>query len=536
MSRSRVTVVLLALVLGAGLASALAFAKASAHTVRNGGTLRISIWTGHFDSIDPALAYSAGSGALLDPVCARLMNYPDKSGSVGFRAIPEVATSPPKISRDRKRYVFTIRKGLRFSNDAPLRADAFARAIERLLDPAMKSPGADYVQDIVGADQVLAGTAKSPTGVKATGNRLVIRLTRPIPDFPARTTMPFFCAVPPRLPADPEGVDAFESAGPYYVSRFDPGRRLVLSRNRFYRGQREHHVERFVVSFVDDPIDEIERDRADWGIINVPSYTAAQSRLIRKYGGNNKPKRFFLEPGLSLKAFALNTARPLFRNNPSLRKAVNFAVNRTKLSTTDGGRVRTHEIDQYLPPSMPGFRPVSIYPLKKPNFKEAKRLAQGHRRGGKAVLYTFDIPARVAAAQIVALNLGKIGLAVEVKAIPVEAYDDRLQNPGEPFDLAFFRWAPDYGDPYAYINELLGPTTQNTGHFDSPRYRRLMAQAARLQGRARYRAYGNLSVRLARDAAPLIAWGFLNEPTLVSKHVGCIVLRPQLDLTAACLK
>jgi peptide/nickel transport system substrate-binding protein len=398
----------------------------------------------------------------------------------------------------------------------------------------MKSPGADYVRDIVGADQVLAGTAKSPTGVKATGNRLVIRLTRPIPDFPARTTMLFFCAVPPRLPADPEGVDAFASAGPYYVSRFTPGRKLVLRRNRFYRGSRPHHVDRFVVSFDDDPIAEIEKDRADWGPINVPSYPDAQSRLVRKYGGNNKPKRFFLKPGLSFKAFALNTKRPLFENNPSLRRAVNFAVNRTALSTTDGGRLRTHESDQYLPPSMPGFRPVSIYPLKKPNFKEAKRLAQGHLQGGKAVLYTFDIPARVAAAQIVALNLGKIGLAVEVIKIPPNAYDDMLKRGA--FDLAFFRWEPDYRDPYAYINELLGPTNKNTGRFDSPRYRRLMAQAARLQGRARYRAYGNLSVRLARDAAPLIAWGFSNEPTLVSKHVGCIVLRPHFDLTAACLK
>ena len=29
---------------------------------------------------------------------------------------------------------------------------------------------------------------------------------------------------------------------------------------------------------------------------------------------------------------------------------------------------------------------------------------------------------------------------------------------------------------------------------------------------------------------------FFDEPTLVSKRVGCIVLRPVLDLTAACLK
>jgi peptide/nickel transport system substrate-binding protein len=520
MSRSRVTVVLLALVLGAGLASAIAYAKANGHGVRNGGTFRISMWPQHFDFIDPALFATGGAGAFLDPVCVRLMNYPDKPGSASLRVIPEAATSWPKVSRGRKTYIFTIRKGLRFSNGAPLRASAFARQIERLLDPAMRAYAYQYVRDIV--------------GVKASGYRLIISLRRPMPDFPARTTMSWFCAVPPKLPADPEGVGVFHSAGPYYISRFEPGRKIVLSRNRFYRGGRPHHVDRFVVSFDDDPIAEIEKDRADWGIIRVPSYAGAQERLVRKYGVNKS--RFFVKPGLIFKYFALNTSRPLFRNNPSLRKAVNFAVNRAALSTTDGGPLRTHESDQYLPPSMPGFRPVSIYPLKKPNLKEAKRLARGHLKSRKAVLYTFDIPSRVAAAQIVALNLRKIGLAVEVKPIPDLAYDERLANPGEPFDLAFGAWGPDYRDPYAYINELLGPTINNWAHFDSPMYRRLMGQASRLQGAARYRAYGNLSVRLARDAAPFIAWGFSNEPTLVSKHVGCIVLRPELDLTAACLK
>ena len=64
-----------------------------------------------------------------------------------------------------------------------------------------------------------------------------------------------------------------------------------------------------------------------------------------------------------------------------------------------------------------------------------------------------------------------------------------------------------------------------------------MRQTARLlQGRDRDRAYGALDVRLAREAAPVAAVDVLKEPTLVSERVGCIVLRPVLDLTAVCLK
>ena len=41
---------------------------------------------------------------------------------------------------------------------------------------------------------------------------------------------------------------------------------------------------------------------------------------------------------------------------------------------------------------------------------------------------------------------------------------------------------------------------------------------------------------IARDIAPVAPLNVLNEATLVSERVGCIVLRPVLDLAVACLK
>ena len=92
----------------------------------------------------------------------------------------------------------------------------------------------------MGARAVLAGRAARASGVVARGYRLVIRLVRPLGDFPARTSMPFFCAVPPNLPADPEGRGAFPGSGPYYVSEYRPGQRVTLKRNRYYGGKRPH--------------------------------------------------------------------------------------------------------------------------------------------------------------------------------------------------------------------------------------------------------------------------------------------------------
>ena len=100
---------------------------------REGGILRLAL--AGVDYLDPALSYSLGSWALLDTTCARLMTYPDKPSPEGLRVVPEVAVDYPRISPNRKTYTFTLRPGFRFSDGTPVRASAFARAINRTFAP-----------------------------------------------------------------------------------------------------------------------------------------------------------------------------------------------------------------------------------------------------------------------------------------------------------------------------------------------------------------------------------------------------------------
>ena len=125
-----------------------------------------------------------------------------------------------------------------------------------------------------------------------------------------------------------------------------------------------------------------------------------------------------------MRMFYLNTSRPLFKNNPKLRQAVNFAVDRRELTRELGAYVG-EATDQYLLPVMPGFRDERIYPLKGPNLKKAKQLAKGHTRSGKVVLYTPNFPLPLATAQIVKRNLEAIGLKVEIVSFPPPVYAQR---------------------------------------------------------------------------------------------------------------
>ena len=543
MNRLAFSAAMVVLGLAAGAAAYAVPGRSSVSTVRNGGVFRVSMGYEEFDYVDPALAYRTSTWALLQATCAKLMNYPDKPLPQGLQAVPEVAASYPRISANGRQYTFTLRRGFRFSNGARLTAASFARGIARLLAPSIQqpdaaAPGLQYALDIAGSDAVLAGRASTVSGVVARGQKLVVRLKRPLPDFPARLAMPFFCAVPPGLPADPEGVRSYPSAGPYYVSQFRAGQQVVLRRNRFYRGPRPHHVDRIVVNVTTSPdaIDQLERGAADWGTFAPAAFSAKAAELERKYGLKG---RLSLRPAAGLRFVILNCERPLFRDNARLRRAINFAIDRLALVQQLGGATVSRPTDQYLPIGFPGFQQARIYPFR-PDVQRARALARGHLRGGKAVFYAS--PRTVALAQAVKQNLAQIGLDVDIKTPP--NVGARLATRGEPFDMAFNFWITDYFDPFAFINLLLDgrqlsqSDNKNWSYFNSPRYNRLMDRASRLTGTGRYRAYASLAHRLARSAAPLAAFAVPNDATLVSARVDprCKILNPGLDLAAVCLK
>lgn len=502
--------------------------------------------TSGLDYVDPALASSAPGWAVLDTTCARLMTYPDKPAPKSFKVVPEVAARPPSVSRDKKTYTFTLRNDFRFSDGTPVRASAFARAIYRTLAPGVNSPGAQHTLDIVGAADVLDGRKQTAKGIIVRGNKLTIRFVRPAPDFVHRTTTTFLCAVPPNLPADPEGVGAIPAAGPYRITEYQRGERVVVRRNPYYHGSRPRHVAGFDVDLdARTPLDvvrTVDRGDADWGYVPSGIYFDPSLGIVAKYGINRK--RFFVRPGFTLRMLAFNSARNVFHNNAPLRRAVNYALNRQAIIDGTSGPRASVASDQYLPSALPGFRDARVYPLDRANLAKAKELARGNLRGGKVVLYTNSSYLPMALGRIVQAQLAEIGLDVEVRGFPLHtasgAYYAKLAHAGEPWDMALALWQPSYVDPYAYLNQLLdgryaGGT--NFTRFDSRSYNQEMRRTATTEPLgARSRAYGALDVRLARYAAPLAAVDFLKEPTLVSNRVGCIVLRPVLDLTVACLK
>lgn len=494
------------------------------------GTFRVAV--PGIGSIDPAITFG-GDLNYLDPVCALLLRG---------KGTPEVATAPPTLSRDRRTYTFRLRRTFRFNTGTQVNAYNFAHEIDRILAPAMVTAGspATYFSDIVGANEVMKGKATHAVGVQVGGGGYILKfhLVRPVPDFPARLTLPQTCPVATGLPATPGAVTTFISgSGPYYIASYVPGKSLVLRRNRYYGGSRLHRSNQVVVTVVGDDqtaLLAVAQGTADWADVGDPSSFTTLPKAQRT------GIRVLRSPALGMRYLAMNTARPLFKDNPRLRRAVNFALDRPALVQAHGGSLVGRPADHYLPPAFPGSRAVRIYPLHHPDVRRAAALARGHLRSRTAVLYAQSTGPTAIAAKIVRRDLGRVGLKVRIRYFPGEQLFKRLFNLREHYDLAFEGWFPDWVDPYQFLNILVGGRALNPefsfnfARFDSPHFNPLLRRAEGLSGRPRFRAYGKIDVEVVRDAAPYATYMSVGNLAFVSKRVGCLA-HDQVDLTSVCL-
>jgi peptide/nickel transport system substrate-binding protein len=512
--------------------------------------LKINLHT-DTDYTDPALGYYQISWQFEYATCLKLLNYPDKAGSAGLVLTPEAARSLPVVSNNGKTYTFTVRSGFKFSppSNEMVNAETFRHVIERDLNSKTQSASTSFMGDIRGAPAYMKGKAKHITGLKVIGNKLAITLDKVAPDFLSRIAMPFFCAVPRSTPINPKGERAVPSAGPYYIASYTPKRRIVLKKNPNYHGNRPRNVGEIDFTVGVDPdqsVLEIKQGKADYVADGVAPGQVAS--LLAQYGPDSSAakqgkQQYFVNPMLGFQYLALNTTRPNFRN-VKVRKAIAYAIDRPALIRQGGPRTGI-PADQYLPPRMPGYKDVHIYPLNGPDVNTAKRLMResGVKTPIKAVLYTCNTAPCPERAQVLQQNLKAIGINIQIKQFERAVQFEKEGTKGEPFDIADEGWLADYADPFDFINVLLnGENIQSTGnvnfaYFDNPTYNQRMDAASRLSGDARASAYAQLDADIARNQAPLVAWSYILNPDFFSPRIGCQTWTAYtMDLTTLCLR
>jgi len=539
----RTSLAIAVLLVGAGLLAAAALGGGG---VKKGGTLRLSGGR-DLDSVDPAIAYNTASWALEYATCAKLYTYPDKPAPAGAIAVPEVAKSFPRISKDGKTQTIELKRTFRFNTGQPVTAANFAAAFNRDANPKLQSAATAYMHEILGVDAVLDGRAQTISGVRALGRfTLQIRTTQPLPDLAARLTMPFFCPVAVDAPA--AEIDNPLGSGPYYVSSRVPNRETVFNRNPFYRGVRARNVDQIVYTINGDEACRaaVEQNAIDY-CFTIP--VADYPSLAAKYGINRKGGQFFVHPNLGFDYFAFNHDRRAFKGAGQipLKQAINWAIDRSALVKA-AGSLGGKPSDQILPPAL-GRNPA-VYPrgrVTARNLAKARALLKKAKfKPKKLVVYTDNFSYDPSWAQTFQVDMRRLGIDVAINVSPRATYGDVVGTRGAPFDVAVAGgWIADYADGVTIFGPLLdGRNLTKTGntnvaYFNRPKVNRQIARAERLTGAARRKAWARLDQSLMRNDPPWAPVIDFTQQDFVSKSFGCYLFQPALgqpDFAAACKK
>jgi ABC-type transport system substrate-binding protein len=504
-----------------------------------GGVMRINLSDTDFDYLDPALSYASWTWQFTYLTNYKLLNFPDKSAPEGGKLIPEAAAGLPTVSKDGKTYTFTVKPGAKFSNGEAVTAKSFADAINRDLNPGMQSPAVPFIIDIVGAQAVVDGKAKAASGVKVSGNKLTISLTRPGADFLARLTLPFFSAIPKNMPIDPKGVDAPIGAGPYYVKSWTKNRTAVFAKNPNYKGTRPHNIDQFVVTINTDQNQSFLQVKAGESDFDAGGVPPAQKAGLAPVLG----KQFFSIPTAETDYLALNTSSGSLFADLGARKAMNWAIDRPAMVRARGAFAGQRD-DQILSPTIAGYKDIKVYPIKGADPVKAKSL---YSKGGNATVITGNAGPALVQGQVIQYNMKQIGINADIKQYTSAVVYAKAGTKGEKFDAVLAGWGWDYPDPFDFVDVLLNGNniheTQNNNlsYFNVPALNKQMDEAAALVGDARYNAYGKLDETITKNYAPWAAFLHRNEATYLSSRMDpkCFVFQPiyaRVALGAECFK
>jgi peptide/nickel transport system substrate-binding protein len=406
------------------------------------------------DYLDPGLSDTTEGWGVMWNVYLPLLGYEHASGPAGARLVPYLATSLPHITGGGTTYSLTLRKGLRYSNGANVKASDFKHTIER--DFLLDSAGAGFFRNIVGAEEF----AKSQKGeirgivVDDATRSIVIHLVSPQGDFDNVLASEFAAPVPASAPAADTSLHPLPSTGPYEIASYGPKSQIVEQRNPYFQAWRFHgnvpagnpdRVTWDIVPTAALALRRVIRGQDDWmGYYQIPAKRLPA--IEEKYGSRLEP---FTPPNLMY--FFMNTRVPPF-NDVKVRRAVNYAISRRWLKRLAGGLA--HRTENILPPAYPSYEPHSLY---RHDLRKAKRLVkESGYRGKRVFVWNHDVAADLPFTQYLVSVLQRLGFDATQKVVTASSYWTTIGNERTRAQIGFADWVQDYPHPLDWFDLLDG--------------------------------------------------------------------------------
>jgi YVTN family beta-propeller protein len=159
------------------------------------------------DTADPAQAGDLAAVSILAAAYDGLVAFRRSGGAQGFTLVPDLARTLPRPAGGGTTYTFTLRRGIRYSNGALVRASDFRRGMQRQLSFGA-TPG--YFEGILGAPACEQHPERCDlsAGILTddTAGTVTIRLGQADPDFLDKLALLGATPAPPGAPAAPSAA------------------------------------------------------------------------------------------------------------------------------------------------------------------------------------------------------------------------------------------------------------------------------------------------------------------------------------------
>jgi peptide/nickel transport system substrate-binding protein len=553
----------------------------SGGTPVKGGTLSF-VSAGDVDHLDTLSAYYAPTFQLEEAFTRQLVSYwPSNNRSRAITIAPDVASAVPTkanhgISANGLTYTFHIRQGVDW-NTSPARQVTsmdFEREFKWMCNPVLGVGNVLYYVPVIKgmsaycSQFAAAFKGKSPTPAAMTAftsshsisgistpNSLTIRftLTQPAYDFLNIMAMPFASARPAEYDSYAPDSAQFRqhtlSDGPYAITSYTAGKKIVLSRNPAWKQStdplRHQYVSQIVVNegttSPETALADVQAGTDDlmWDMppptSSIPSLEAQHSTNLHIYGNTGDE-----EPYLVMNEQSPDANHAM--SKPLVRKAIEYAINKVAIAKIYGGTKLAPVLNEAVGPGNAGYSSYNYYPTPNNEGNAAKckaMLAQAGYPYGFSIIYPYrnagDHPAVFTSVQASLKACGITVKGVPMSQGPYYAFMQNAPNSAKAnqWDISDVGWIPDWLGPdnaRANIVPLFqthcsNPTT-NDGCYSDPKTNADIAAALKAPDTAAAAPYWVKAGQQVMKDAAIVPLTTLNVVLYASSKVHNLVYNP----------
>lgn len=384
---------------------------------------------------------------------------------------PDLATSWKAVTPTK--YVYTLRKGVKFSDGNPVTVADIIYSLQRNTGPKTASQTASHLSHL--------------KTIYASGpDQVTMILTQPDSTWPYD---PLFAPIVEKSLVVAAGTNygapgtKIVGTGPYMVKSFNASTGITLIRNPYYWGKKPS-IKNISFSYISDPqtLALAMRSGEIDGVTNIPTDSAKQFTSL-------PDTSVITAPGLSVASLSFDMSQKPY-NDIHVRKAFAYAWNAAEFTSSvlHGYATPAKAVEEPEDwTSVASAAQVSQYYAQIPTYgfsiaKARQELKQSSVPNGfsASISYPQTDPDLGEALQALSQSLSQIGVKLTVHEIPEQQWLSIITG-HKSLGLEVVTWYPDYPDPSdlilsQYPSSHAVPNQYNLANFKDPQVDSLINQ------------------------------------------------------------